>query len=62
MTNIEWLFNHFKNSQYYDPDSKMTNYDMTDANARALSIYMLSLLDESYPEKYYLGEKPFLHE
>ena len=62
MTNIEWLFKHFKNSQYYDPDSKMTNYDMTDANARALSIYMLSLLDESYPDKYYLGEKPFLQE
>ena len=60
MTKMEWLFTHFKNPQYYDPNSKMTDYDVNDANARALTIYMLSLTDEVYPDKYYLGEKPFL--
>ena len=60
MTKIEWLFNHFRGSQYYDPNSKMTEYAMNDANAKALTIYMLSLADEIYPDEYYIGEKPFL--
>lgn len=54
---IEWLFNHFKDSQYYDPASKMTNYDMNEFNAKALTIYMLSLTGEHYPDDYYLGDK-----
>ena len=60
MSAIEWLFNHFKNSQYYDPNSKMTDYAMNDANAKTLTIYMLSLADEVYPDEYYIDEKPFL--
>lgn len=58
MTSIEWLFKHFKNSQYYDPQSKMTSYDMNDTNAKALTIYMLSLVDETYPDRYYPAGKP----
>ena len=57
-SSIEWLFNHFKNPQYYDPDSKMTNNDMNEFNAKALTIYMLSLTNEHYPDEYYLGDKP----
>lgn len=59
MNAIEWLFNHFKDSQCYDPNSKMTNYAMNDFNAKALTIYMLSLTADVYPDEYYLGEKPF---
>jgi hypothetical protein len=45
-------------SQYYDPASKMTNYAMNEYNAKAMTIYMLSLTDERYPDEYYLDEKP----
>ena len=58
VSKIEWLFTHFINSQYYDPASKMTNYDMNEYNAKAMTIYMLSLADERYPDEYYPGEKP----
>ncbi|MDY6862450.1 MAG: c-type cytochrome, partial [Thermodesulfobacteriota bacterium] len=59
---VEWLYLHFKDTTTFQEDSKMSNYKMDDFNAKALTIYMLSLVDENYPEKYYVGEKPRMEE
>ncbi len=45
-----WLEQHFKNPSAFYP-SAMLNYEMTDENARALVVYMLSLTDEQIPER-----------
>ena len=58
----EWLFLHFKDTITFQPDSKMSNYKMDDYNAKALTIYMLSLVKEKYPDEYYVGEKPHIEE
>lgn len=44
-----WLEHHFKNPSAFYP-SDMLDYRMTDENARALVVYMLSLTDEHIPE------------
>lgn len=57
-----WLWEHFKNSQGFDAQSKMVNYAMTEENAKALTIYMLSLVDDRYPAEYYVGTPPWAAE
>ena len=47
----EWFLNHFKNPSYYY-ESKMMDFKMTDENAVALSVYMLSLIPNNIPENY----------
>ena len=51
----EWFINHFKDPSYYYP-SKMMNFKMTDENAIALSVYMLSLTPEVIPVEYLHGK------
>ncbi len=41
-----WLFTHFKDPQRVSPSTVMPNYGFTDQEARALTMYMLSLTDE----------------
>lgn len=51
----EWLINHFKDpSHYYE--SKMMDFKMNDENARALAVYMLSLVEEQIPGKYLVNK------
>lgn len=57
-----WLGEHFRNSQNFDPNSKMANYEMTEENAKALTIYMLSLGEDRYPADYYVGTPPWAKE
>ncbi len=53
-----WFFLHFKNSQRFQPDSKMINYRMSEEAAVALTIYMLSLTGEEFPEEYRIDKRP----
>lgn len=46
---VYWLENHFKKPSAFYP-SAMLDYKMSDENARALVVYMLSLTDEPIPE------------
>jgi hypothetical protein len=55
----EWLWKHFQNSQAFDSTSKMVNYEINEENAKALTIYMLSLVEDRYPEEYYVGTPPW---
>lgn len=45
-----WLETHFKNPSAFYP-SAMLDYKMSDENARALVVYMLSLTDETIPDR-----------
>lgn len=47
---VFWLENHFKNPSAFYP-SAMLDFKMTDENARALVVYMLSLTDEPIPDR-----------
>ena len=58
----EWLWKHFQDSQAFDPNSKMVSYEMSEENAKALTIYMLSLVDDRYPAEYYVGTPPWAAE
>ena len=68
-----WLDEHFKNPQQITPGfrqdelppgeeeifpSSMPNYGFTDEEARALTIYMLSLTDEKLPSNYVVPALP----
>ncbi len=57
-----WLWEHFQNSQVFDPSSKMVNYEISEENAKALTIYMLSLVEDRYPGEYYVGTPPWAGE
>lgn len=46
---VYWLENHFKNPSAFYP-STMLNFKMSDDNARALVVYMLSLTEEPIPQ------------
>jgi cbb3-type cytochrome oxidase cytochrome c subunit len=52
----DWLYDHFKDPEAVSPGSKMPNYGFADKEARALTIYMLSLTDEKIGQ-YYLSKK-----
>lgn len=41
-----WLFEHFKNPQKVSPGSVMPSFGFTDEEAKALTVFMLSLTDE----------------
>ena len=49
---LNWHFEHFKNPQTVSPGSKMTNYYLTDREAMALSILMMSWRRKSLPIEY----------
>jgi mono/diheme cytochrome c family protein len=51
-TRQRWLFEHFKNPQAIIPDSEMPNLEMTDDQAQALTILMLSLTNDKIPPEY----------
>ena len=59
---LAWLQKHFENSQTFDPASKMVDYEMTEENAKALTIYMLSLVEDRYPPEYYVGIPSWIDE
>lgn len=42
----DWLFKHFKDPKAVVPDSSMPNYHFTNKEAKAITMYMLSLTDE----------------
>lgn len=48
----EWLFKLFKNPQIYNPESEMPDFDLPDEEAKALTVYMLSLTSEEIPRNY----------
>ena len=54
---VRWMFLHFKNPKEFQKDSKMTDYRMSEENAKALTIYMLTLTNQKYPPEYYRGRK-----
>jgi hypothetical protein len=58
---VRWIFLHFKNPKEFQEDSKMTDYRMSEENAKALTVYMLSMTDERYPSDYYRGRKDEEH-
>lgn len=49
---VRWIFQHFKDPKAFQKDSKMTDYRMSDENAKALTIFMLSLAEEHFPPEY----------
>lgn len=51
-TRQQWLFEHFKDPQAIIPDSEMPNLEITDDQAQALTILMLSLTDDKIPPEY----------
>jgi cytochrome c2 len=51
-TRQRWLFEHFKDPQAIIPDSEMPNLEMTDDQAQALTILMLSLTNDKIPPEY----------
>ena len=55
LTPWSWHFAHFKNPQIFDPDSQMPNLELSDEEAKALAIYMLSLTKEKIPYEYMRG-------
>jgi hypothetical protein len=50
-----WHFAHFKNPQLFDPNSQMPNLELSDEEAKALTVYMLSLTKEKIPYEYRRG-------
>ncbi len=72
-TLANWMYEHFKDPQHTTPGfrkeelppgeeeifpSPMPNYGFTDEEARALTIYMLSLTDEHLPSNYVVPAPP----
>lgn len=61
--NPEWLFEHFKDPQKAAPGTIMPKYGFTDKEAKALTLYMLSLTDEKitgyYASKKVIPDKSF---
>ncbi len=61
--NPEWLFTHFKDPQKSAPGTIMPTYGFTDKEAKALTLYMLSLTDEKitgyYASKKVIPDKSF---
>jgi len=53
---VRWLVEHFKNPQAVIPDSEMPNQELTDEQARAMTILMLSLTDSNLPSEYIVRE------
>ncbi|MFQ5776781.1 MAG: c-type cytochrome [Terriglobia bacterium] len=51
-TRQRWHYEHFKDPQAVMPESEMPNMEMTDDQAQALTIYMLSLTDDRIPAEY----------
>lgn len=51
-TREHWLFEHFKDPEAVVPGSQMPNQELTDAQALALTILMLSLTDDVPPFDY----------
>lgn len=49
---IEWHFKHFKNPQVFSPESEMPDFELSDEEIKALTIYMLSLTKEKIPANY----------
>lgn len=48
----QWMFEHFKDPQAIVPDSQMLSLEMDDGQARALTVFMLSLVEHDLPERY----------
>lgn len=57
-TRQRWLFEHFKNPQAVVPNSEMPNLEMTDEQAQALTLLMLSLRDDKIPRDYIVRQAP----
>lgn len=51
-TAANWIFEHFKDPQAITQGTIMPNFGLTDDEAKALTIYMLSLTNEKVPHEY----------
>lgn len=51
-TKVRWFEEHFKKPQAVVPDSEMTDQELTEEQARAMTILMLSLTNDSIPSEY----------
>lgn len=48
----EWLFQFLKNPQIFNPDSEMPDLELSDEEAKALTVYVLSLTSEYISKDY----------
>lgn len=48
----DWHFAHLKDPQALVPDSQMPNFGLSDEEAKALTVYLLSLRKEEIPSRY----------
>lgn len=53
---VHWFVEHFKNPQAVIPNSEMANQEMTEEQAKAMTILMLSLTDADLPWEYIVRE------
>jgi mono/diheme cytochrome c family protein len=56
-TVVNWLYEHFLDPQAVVPESRMKAIPFTPDEARALTIYMLSIQDVNHPEEYLAPDK-----
>ena len=56
-TIANWIYEHFKDPQAVTPGTIMPNFNFTDEEAKALTIYMLSLTKGKIPYEYRAGKK-----
>ena len=58
LTQADWQFMHLKDPQVFNPDSEMPNLGLSDEEAKALTIYVLSLTEKETPETLIYAKKP----
>jgi mono/diheme cytochrome c family protein len=58
MTQADWQFMHLKDPQVFNPDSEMPNLDLSDEEAKALAIYILSLGKSKVPHTLIYAKRP----
>ena len=56
-TVVNWLYEHFLDPQAVVPDSRMKETALTEEEAQALTVYMLSLEDMNLPKEYLPSDK-----
>lgn len=56
-TIVNWLYEHFLDSQGVVPGSRMKNTSLTPEEAKALTIYMISLQNLNLPKEYLAPDK-----
>lgn len=58
LTQADWQFMHLKDPTVFNPESKMPNFGLSDEDAKALAIYMMSLTSKKMPSNLIYLKKP----